>query len=1749
MRRPLRTVALVVTIALGATTTAACTGGGDDPRPGGADASAPAPDCPDISVLGCPVRAASAAIPILGTPFSLRYDSDRDVRALGLGGWALDVQDTYDPESSVLHAGSGDVRRVDAIEVGDRLLVASPDGVAVGEFTSGGRHVRTLETLTGVPLVRLTYDDDDRLESVTDRHDRATTIDRDGEGRPVAIVSPDGLRTDVAVDEDGFLVVAAGPTGARWTMQYAAGGLLASFTDGASRSSTFTYDDDGRLAKAVDPFGRETTYGGDDGDISVTTSSGRTVRWKVESVDGGTRIAISEQDRTWEERIDGADHVLTGSDGTRVELRLGDDPRFGAQTPVVERVRITAPGGVDRTTTTSVEAELDDPDDPRTARSVVVTTTSGTATAVAGWDRATSTMTRTDAAGVVRTVTFDAHADVIGSTGPGTTPTVIEYDAKGRPTAWSSGDRRTSVAWNDDVGEAAVTGPDGRVTRFTGATTGGVATVVRPDGTRVTVERSVAGYPTALRVNGQQVLTQAWSPTGDLIATGFGAGLSLNTRGLGPDGLTTAIHGEDGDVVPEYESGQVVRVGLPDGAILLDRDPATGRLLRVEDTTTGFVTEAIVEDGAVRGIRQAGAEVVWEADDSGRVTEQTVSTGDDTSTVAYQHDDAGRIVAAGDLTVGYDDAGRVATSQVGQLRSEREYDDHGELVAERHVSDAGPVYEARYTYDLAGRMTGRSTSGGRAAAGAATYEYDAAGRLVAATQNGAAAYRYEYDGLDRLTSITTPAGTELLTYGADGRVATRGDTTYVWSQSGNLRSRTTPEGTTTFETDVLGRLRAARPPDGTEIGYVLDEHGRVAERTEDGVSQRFVYDEQGRLVAELGPDGQVVRRYVYENGPYAALVITDNGTFRIVRDAAGNPIGAVNVATGEWVETIDYDPMGRETRVGEAVLGTGYHDGLVDPDTSVYIPSLSGPYDPGIGGPIADAPIWCCGPSLPDPGRPAAPGGTAAPTGGGVAGSTDAFGGGGLSVSPYSNGNSPDLGLGSLGSGGPLPAGGQPDLGAFLSGLGALTGGLVGGLADLYKAMFSDSDVRGMGFEVFGQALAALANLTAGLLGKSLALGSTFTGAVSGIAALADLMQDLPKIFDSKTSTVDKVGLSIKSVGSLASLIASTGAFGIGIGELLGVELLGLAPIVFTGLAIAAAAAAAIYLGYEFGRLLSLWGDPHLTTAGGLVYDFQGVGEYVALRASDGSFELQTRHGPRGDDRRVSVITALAARIGGAQVMVTPQALHVDGVPVDLPSGTVGLPDGGLVQRHADGSLTIVDGARAAGIEVRAYGDALDLSVGTTERYEGQLVGLSGDGDGDGLRARDGTVVEPEQGDFTVPLYAVFGDSWRVTPDESLFDYEPATTTETFTDRQYPSVGATVDSLSPADRERAEQLCRGAGIVDERFLEACILDVGTTGDAGFVAASAHADSSARESAAAGPTPPKSGTVELGSFEGDAGTGHDRYTFEVPSGVEGVVVVPADPCPGGIVYVLGPGDEGLGGTLVCEGGRVDLPGPGTYGLDVTSGPYAFKLEAAPDTTVKGIEVGDTVAGELDDFGERHEYRFEGTNGDAVYLDTPAPAASCEVIATLSSPNGTKVHSGGACLPPGRFLLEETGTYRLTVSTVLDTGPYRLALLRSSPDEHFTMAVGDTVSGTLDRVGAVDIYSVEAPPGQMLVIHGLGGECGIGVRPWEPGVGSLQGLGFVCGDLPFTAPASGRIEIAVAAASGPLTGSYSFRLDEG
>src|SRR5206468_7035164 len=124
------------------------------------------------------------------------------------------------------------------------------DGSQLYIFDLDGRHLQTLDALTGAVLFEFGYDAGGRLTQVIEKTggtDNVTTIVHDGAGNPTAIVGPFGQQTTLGVDANGFLAGITNSAGDQTQFTSTPDGLLQSRTDPRGKTSTFAFDATGHL--------------------------------------------------------------------------------------------------------------------------------------------------------------------------------------------------------------------------------------------------------------------------------------------------------------------------------------------------------------------------------------------------------------------------------------------------------------------------------------------------------------------------------------------------------------------------------------------------------------------------------------------------------------------------------------------------------------------------------------------------------------------------------------------------------------------------------------------------------------------------------------------------------------------------------------------------------------------------------------------------------------------------------------------------------------------------------------------------------------------------------------------------------------------------------------------------------------------------------------------------------------------------------------------------------------------------------------------------------------------------------------------------------------------------------------------------------------------------------------------------------------------------------------------------------------
>ena len=254
------------------------------------------------------------------------------------------------------------------------------------------------------------------------------------------------------------------------------------------------------------------------------------------------------------------------------------------------------------------------------------------------------------------------------------------------------------------------------------------------------------------------------------------------------------------------------------------------------------------------------------------------------------------------------------------------------------------------------------------------------------------------------------------------------------------------------------------------------------------------------------------------------------------------------------------------------------------------------------------------------------------------------------------------------------------------------------------------------------------------------------------------------------------------------------------------------------------------------------WGDVHLTTFDGLMYNFQAAGEFTLAKSTvaGDDFNIQIRIEPWSTGASVSVTTQVAVGFGSDRATFgldrTDNTVWVDGVAstLSMSDPTITLGDGATITELSSNAWR-VNWSTGEVLNVTNNGTYFSVSAGLgANDGPGSVQGLLGSdsGQANDFQLADGTVIP--QAISVTDLYGEFANAWRVTDrpggGNSLFDYPTSEGTANFTDVNFPADYNTLSNVPANLLAAAQQLVAQAGITDPGLQQAAELDYIVTGD-------------------------------------------------------------------------------------------------------------------------------------------------------------------------------------------------------------------------------------------------------------------------------------------------------------------------------
>jgi RHS repeat-associated protein len=912
------------------------------------------------SIVDVQNQALGETIRISGTPFSLHFRSDRIQRGRSvsfpnsLAGWSFDVHHTYEIQRKILHTGEGRQRMVGSAstQAGGELRIPSEDGTVAYAFDRKGRHLRTLNSLTGTVHHRFVYDDGGRLTSIEDSYGNITRIERDAKGAPTAVVAPGGQRTTLITDAGGYLTSVTNPAGEAVRLSYSKEGRLSVLTDPKGQVHRFTYSNQGLLLKDENPAGGHwalaRTQTGSGFKVALSSALGRTSTYGVEGLftgqerrintsPGGATIRV-EQDK------DGNNRVIY-PDGTVSVSQFQPDPRWGKQAPLRKSRSVTTPSGLVSTLLLNRTVTLAEPNNPLSLKTLTDALSINGRTYTLTFDAGKKQASSRTPAGRQTVMTVDDQGRAVKAEVPGLLPIQFTYDKRGRLATIAQGTgaeaRAMSLSYDAEGRLATIADPLKRKVKFEYDRAGRVKKQVFPAGREVIFDWDPNGNLKSLTPPGKPAHRFDYTPV-NLVESyrppQIGTAASVTTYTYNQDRQLTKLTRPDGkEIRLTYgNAGLLDTLSTPGEKYKLNFDVMTKQLASIvgPDGTLsfgydGFLPTRTTWDGSIKGTVARGFGTDF------RTASLSVSGG---PAVEFKYDPDAFLTQAGALILDRDPKnGRLKGTKLGKVTTVIEHNGFGERKRFAAAFNGKEIFTVQYERDPLGRIV-KLTETIQGRTDVYAYGYDRAGRLSDVTKNGMKVAHYEHDSNGNRLLYKGRLGEFKGSYDAQDRILSYGNIAFNHTANGEWLSQTVNGKTTRYDYDVLGNLRAVDLPDGTKIEYLVDgANRRIGKKVNGKMVQGFLWQSRLRPIAELDGQGNVVSRFIYATNINASEYMEKGGkTYRIITDHLGSPRLVVDVATGQVAQRMDYDEFGNvllDTKPGFQPFG--FAGGLYEPQTKL----------------------------------------------------------------------------------------------------------------------------------------------------------------------------------------------------------------------------------------------------------------------------------------------------------------------------------------------------------------------------------------------------------------------------------------------------------------------------------------------------------------------------------------------------------------------------------------------------------------------------------------------------------------------------------------------------------------------------------------------------------------------------------------------------------------------------------------------
>jgi len=828
--------------------------------------------------------------------------------------------------------------------IGEDIPFADDNGLGY-IMSSSGRHKKTIDLDTGVTLYEFGYDEENNLVSITDRFGNGTMIQRDGNGVPASITSPDGITTGLTIDADNHLTRITYPDGSSYDFEYTPDGLMTAKTEPEGNRFGHQFDTSGRLTDATDEEGGHWHFDrtvSENGDIltEVTTGEGNLTSYLDHTYSTG-KYTSTITDPT------GAETLYTQSaDGLTVDksLSCGMDLSFKYSVDLEYRFKYVkemsegTPSLLEKITLRDKTYQDTNSDDIPDLISETVTI-NGRVTTLEN-DVLQSMKTITSPEGRTVTSFYNPATLLTGSLAvPGLYETNYGYDSRGRLISVNTNTRQTAFTYNDQGFLASIRDPENHTTSYTYDSVGRMTGVHRPDGNSV-----------GFTYDGNGNMTVLTTPSSVDHEFGYN-NVNRNKSYITPmSGNYSYVYDKDRRLVQTifpsgsqinnvYNGTRLMQIQTPEGNIDLTYLCST----KVGSITKGTGTITYGYDG----------KLVTSETLSGTLNKVLSYTYNDYfnidsfayagNTEVYTYDSDGLLTGAGDFAIARNvQNGLPELVTGGALTLSRSFNGYGEIAAQDFAISSQSLTSWDLVRDDNGRIINKEETisvGGSTAA--YTYTCDPMGRLLTVTKDGTLVeeYRYDLNGtrnyeMNSLRGITTG---RTFTYSDEDHLLTAGTATYQYNVDGFLTKKTDGSDSTSYDYSSRGKLLGVTLPDGTVIDYIHDPLGRrIAKKVNGIITEKYLWQGLTRLLAVYDGGDNLIMRFEYADGRMPVAMTKNGFTYYLTCDQVGS-LRVIANTSGTAVKQIDYDSFGNIINDTNPTftIPFGFAGGLHDRDTGL----------------------------------------------------------------------------------------------------------------------------------------------------------------------------------------------------------------------------------------------------------------------------------------------------------------------------------------------------------------------------------------------------------------------------------------------------------------------------------------------------------------------------------------------------------------------------------------------------------------------------------------------------------------------------------------------------------------------------------------------------------------------------------------------------------------------------------------------